>query len=401
MSSAYVCWRRARWSEALAALAAAAWLCPFSAPAQNQAGDTEVVHVDLPVGRSYLIRSPEVITRVSVANPDVADVVVMSTHDVVVNGRAGGETDVVVWESDINRQHYRMMVHAPSDQQQIVLSVKFAEVRRQLLEQLGLSGLYKTSHVRAGTGVFNNVDPATIRPAPGGSAIPSPANFGTLLTNFGTTDLLALLQAEEQRGDVHILAEPKVMAENNDTASFLAGGEIPIPIAQPSATGVPTVTIQWKEFGIKLTFTPQIVSDTLLRIKIRPEFSQLDFTNAIVLAGFTIPALTTRRVESTVDVRRDQSLLISGLLDDERQRTRTGVPILMHVPILGALFQSYNYQRNATELLVIVTPMVVDPLHPRAQDIVPLKPDTTLPARGAIERDLPNTPLPTAAPSRH
>ena len=267
---------------------------------------------------------------------------------------------------------------------------------------LGLSGLYKTKTVRGGTGVFNGVDPTTVNPVNSSQlSIPITANFGTVLTNFGTSDLPALLQAEEQHGDVHILAEPRVIAENNDTASFLAGGEIPVPIAQPSATGVPTVTIQWKEFGIRLTFTPQIVSDTLIRIKIRPEFSQLDFTNAIVLSGFSIPALTTRRVETTVDIRRDQSLLISGLLDDERTRTRTGVPLLMHIPILGALFQSYNYQRNATELLVIVTPMVVDPLHPRAQDVVPLKPDTTLPARGALQQDLPTTPLPTAAPSRH
>ena len=381
-------------------LAIAVLLFPLSQSAWAQNSDSDVVHVDLPVGRSYLIRSPSEITRVSVANPDIADVVVMSTHDVVVNGKGGGETDVVVWEGDIGRQHYRMMVHAPSDQQQIVLSVKFAEVRRTLLEALGLSGLYKTKTVRAGTGVFNGVDPSTVNPVTAATSIPVTANFGTVLTNFGTTDLLALLQAEEQRGDVHILAEPKVIAENNDTASFLAGGEIPVPIAQPSATGVPTVTIQWKEFGIRLTFTPQIVSDTLVRIKIRPEFSQLDFTNAIVLSGFSIPALTTRRVESTVDVRRDQSLLISGLLDDERTRTRTGVPILMHIPILGALFQSYNYQRNATELLIIVTPMVVDPLHPRAQDVIPLKPDTTIPARGAIEKDLPTTPSPTAAPRR-
>ena len=124
-----------------------------------------MVHVDLPVGRSYLIRSPSEITRVSVANPDIADVVVMSTHDVpVVNGRGGGETNVVVWEGDISRQHYRMMVHAAADQQQIVLSVKFAEVRRQLLEALGLSGLYKTKAVRGGTGIFNgSTQPPSIR----------------------------------------------------------------------------------------------------------------------------------------------------------------------------------------------------------------------------------------------
>ena len=291
------------------------------AAAQAPAADSDVVRVDLPVGRSYVIHPVSAITRVSVANPDVADVVVMGARDVVVNGHARGETDVIVWEGDAARQHYRMLVHAPADQQQVVLWVQFAEVRRDVLRDYGLSGLYRSGNVRAGTGTFQTpsikspadsavlIDPP-INPI---SLVPLTSDFGTILTNFGTKHLLALLQAQEQKGDARILAEPRLIAGDRDSASFLAGGELPIPIAQPTAGGIPTVTITYREFGIRLNFTPDIVSDSLIRLKIRPEFSQLDFPNGITISGFTVPALRTRRIESTVDVRRDQSLIILGI----------------------------------------------------------------------------------------
>lgn len=370
-----------------------------------QSADSGVVRVDLPIGRSYVIHPAVAITRVSVANPDVADVVVMGARDVVVNGHAGGETDVIVWEGETTRQHYRMLVHAPADQQQVVLWVQFAEVRRSVLRDYGLSALYNSGSFRAGTGSLNTPNSSTladpsinpIDPV----AIPLVSDFGTILTNFGTKHLLALLQAEEVKGDARILAEPRLIAGNKDSASFLAGGELPIPIAQNTATGVPTVTIVYREFGIRLNFTPEIVSDSLIRLKIRPEFSQLDAVDGIKISGFVVPALRTRRIESTVDVRRDQSLIISGLVDDELQKTKTGIPLLMNLPILGALFSSTNWQRNETELLVVVTPSIIDPARPRAQDVLREVPDTTLPARQAIQPRLPVTPPPTAPPTSH
>jgi pilus assembly protein CpaC len=145
------------------------------------------------------------------------------------------------------------------------------------------------------------------------------------------------------------------------------------------------VTIIWREFGIRLTFNSEVVSDSLLKLKIRPEVSSLDYNNAITIEGFRIPALRTRRMESTVDLRRDRSLILSGLFDDERQRVRTGVPLLMSIPILGQLFSSTTWQRNETELVVIVTPEVVSALNPRPQDQIRFVPDTSLPAREAIE----------------
>ncbi len=356
-----------------------------------QISDTAIARVELPIGRSYPIETAVPITRVSVANPDVADVVVMGGKDMVVNGRTSGETDVIVWEGNGSRQHYRMMVHSPADQPQIILSVKFAEVRRDLLRDYGASGVYRASsgQVRAGTGLFNTDQPFVQQPSgvvnPSGTiTLPSVSDFATVLTNFGTRDFLAFLQAQEQTGKARILAEPRIMAANHDTASFLAGGELPIPVAQSSATGVPVVTITYREFGIRLTFSGEIVSDSILKLKLRPEVSTLDYANAIVLSGFKIPAFQTRRMESTVDVRRDQSLVISGLFDDESDLVRTGLPILMHIPILGSLFSSTNWQRHLTELVVVITPIVVDPSRPRAQDVVRFVADTALPARDVL-----------------
>ncbi|HEV8448670.1 MAG TPA: hypothetical protein VGQ44_17690, partial [Gemmatimonadaceae bacterium] len=180
---------------------------------------------------------------------------------------------------------------------------------------------------------------------------------------------------------------------NHDTASFLAGGEIPIPIAQPSANGVTSVTIQYREFGIRLTFIPEIVSDTLVKLNVHPEVSSLDFANAVVISGFRIPALRTRRIATTVDVRRDQSLILSGLLDDERTRTRNGVPLLSQIPILGALFGNTTWETDQTELLIIVTPTIVNPMNPPASSVLRVLPDTALPAREAIEKRLPPPPI--------
>jgi len=215
--------------------------------------------------------------------------------------------------------------------------------------------------------------------------VPADARFLTLLSSFGAADFMALLQAQEEQGKVRTLAEPNIMAGNKEDASFLAGGEIPVPIAQNAIPGqVAAVTIQFREFGIRLAFNGEIVSDSLIRLKITPEVSTLDYANAVVLSGFRIPALRTRRVESTLDVKRDQSLVISGLFNDERQQVRSGIPGLKDLPILGALFSSRSWQRNETELVVIVTPVVVDPMRPRERDVLRFPADTLTPATGVL-----------------
>ncbi|MDF1501872.1 pilus assembly protein N-terminal domain-containing protein [Roseisolibacter sp. H3M3-2] len=380
----------------------AAGLIAAAAPSAllAQGEPVRVERLDLSAGRSLALQSPVAITRVTVATPEVADVVVVGTTDLVINGKAGGETDVLVFGANNYRRHYRVVVGTPSDRPQVVLSVKLAEVRRDNITQAGLSGLYRGENARAGTGLFGSDNPFS---ADGSLSIPSPTRFLTVLTDFGTKDLLAFIEAEQQKGRARILAEPNLMAANRDSASFLAGGEFPVPLAQPGPGGVVQIVISFREFGVKLNFSPEILNDSLVKLKVRPEVSSLDFTNAVTLSGFRIPALRTRRVESTVDVRRDRSLIISGLFNEERERVRTGIPLLMDIPVLGALFSSTRWQRNESELVVIVTPTVIDPNRPRAQDTPAVQPAPPLPAREALEPRLPTpgTPAPQpAAPAR-
>jgi Flp pilus assembly secretin CpaC len=345
-----------------------------------------ITRVDLPVGRSYPLTTPVAITKVSINNSAIADVVVIGAREMVINAMAPGETDALMWLANGVRQHFRISVHSPSDRLQIALYIKMAEVRKDFLQRIGVSGLYRNKGIRVGTGIFNTDAP--INPTTGDITLPSSAGFGTILTDFGTKHLLALLDAEESRGRAKTLAEPNLLAGNKDTASFLAGGEVPIPVVQSSVGGNQPVTIQFKEFGVKLRVKAEIVSDSLIKLDVTPEVSSLDFTNGVFLSGFRIPALRTRRVSTTVDVPRDQSMIISGLFINEQERTKTGVPYLQDIPILGQLFSSTRWQNNESELLVVVTPVLVDPRDPRPQDILRLLPDTALPARDAIKDKL-------------
>jgi pilus assembly protein CpaC len=367
------------------------------AAAQAGAQETSVTPLQLTIGRSFPITTPSALTHVSVANPEVADLVVISEREVVINAKTAGETDAIVWQSNGSRQQYRVQVRSSAERKQIIVSIKFAEVRRDLLREIGFSGLYRDNHVRIGTGVLENDNGVSGNTL----TIPESGQFLSVLTNFGTDKLLGFLQLQETKGRSRTLAEPTLMASNREEANFLAGGELPIPIAQGGGTGDASgarITIQYKEFGVRLRFLGEIIADSLLKLSLRPEVSSLDFSNAITLSGFRIPAFRTRRIETTVDVRPNESLIISGLFNDERERVKTGIPLLQDIPILGNLFSSQRWQRNETELLIVVTPVVVDPQHPRAQDLLPLVPDTTLPARESIEKRLPAPAVPAKPP---
>ena len=372
----------------------AALIALLGSSARAQTPEADIIKVPLPAGRSYPIHTAVPVTRVSVANPAVADVVVIGERDVVVNARTAGETDVIMWMGD-TRRHYRVIVNPPTDRRQVSLGIVFAEVRKDALLQFGLSALYRDSHVRVGTGIFNNDSP--INPVNGNVTIPTETNFFTVLTDFGSDKLLAFLQAEQSHGNARILARPNLMTANRQEGNFLAGGEIPVPIAQPGQGGATFVTITYREFGIRLHFIPEILSDSLITLNVRPEVSTLDFTNAVIIAGFRVPALRTRRVETTVDVRPNEALIISGLLSEDRERVRNGIPLLMDIPILGALFSSTRWQASQTELLVVVRPVILDPSRPRAHDLLRMAPDTTLPAREVLEDAIPpSIPLPSA-----
>lgn len=361
-------------------------------PAAAQAGTVPVTPIDLPIGRSYPITTTVPVTRVAIAAPAVADVIVISEREMVINSVATGETDAIVWLADSTRVHYRISVHSPADRKQIVIGVKFAEVSRDALRESGVSALWRSANGdhRVGTGIFSGsgaVDPET-----GDVSLPG-TRFLSVLSNLGTNEVLTFLDAEERKGNAKLLAEPTMMAGNNETATFLAGGEIPIPVVQGfgggEGGGGGGISIQFREFGVRLQFTGEIVSDSLVKLNVSPEVSSLDFANAVTIQGFRIPALRTRKVSSTVDVRRDQSLIISGLFTGEESNVRTGVPLLKDIPILGLLFSSTRFQRAESELIVVVTPVIVDPMRPRSQDTMQFKPDTTKPALDALRTRIP------------
>jgi pilus assembly protein CpaC len=372
---------RAAWITAAALLFAA------ELPAQDPG---PVTPLSLPVGRSFPITTDTAVTRVSIVNTAVADVIVFSEREVVINSLATGETDAILWLANGTRTHYRISVHSPSDRKQISISVKFAEVRRDALRELGVSGLGRQNGTRVGSGLFRSDESFN---ADGSISLPSSTGFGTILTDFGTSDLLAFLDMQEQRGNARLLAEPNLMAGNRDSASFLAGGELPIPVVQGASAGN-QVTLQYREFGIRLKFYGEIISDSLIKLQVTPEVSSLDFANAITLQGFRVPAFRTRRVQSTLDLRKNQSLIISGMFTGEDENVRTGIPLLMNIPILGQLFSSTRFQRNESELLVVVTPVVIDPMQPRTQDVISVPADTTRPATDALRRRPPPPPSP-------
>ena len=354
-------------------------------------GDT-IIRIDLPTGRSYPISTADPITRVSVANPDIADAVVVGDRDVVINAKTNGETDIILWITNEPRRHYRIEVRSAPDRMAVQLAVRVAEVRKDALTELGVNGLYRNGNVRAGTGIFNTDN--TFDKTTGDITLPATARFATVLSDFGTKNFLAFIDAQAEKGRAKLLAEPNLLAGNRDTASFLEGGEFPVPIAQPSGNGAATITVQFREFGIRLNFMPEIVSDSLIKLRVNPEVSSLDFTNGVTLSGFRIPALRTRRTSTTVDVKRNESLIISGLFSEDREKTRTGIPFLMDIPVLGALFGTSTWSTNETELLILVTPTLVNPNAPPSRSVLNIVPDTSLPAREAIEKRLPPPPLP-------
>jgi pilus assembly protein CpaC len=204
--------------------------------------------------------------------------------------------------------------------------------------------------------------------------------FATILTqivNSSSGKLDVILSALEEQRVIRQLAEPNLIAMSGETADFLAGGEYPVPVVSAAAAGtLPTVTIVYKEFGVHLSFTPTVLSRGVISLKLMPEVSALDFTNAVAISGTVVPALTTRRARTTVELRDGQSFAIAGLLQDISTRLQDQVPWLGSVPVIGALFRSASYQANETELVVLVTPYLIKPVPPGQKLKTPL--DTSL-----------------------
>ena len=261
---------------------------------------------------------------------------------------------------------------AVSHDRQVLLEVKFAEVDRTRFSQVGVN-LFSTG---AGntlgsttTGQFGGFGTQHITDIAGPGSHNGPFSSEQTINNVLNIFLFrpdihfgAVIEALQQKSVLQILAEPNLMAINGQKATFLAGGEFPFPIVQPG-NGFTAVTIQFKPFGVRLEFTGNIASDGTIRLHVAPEVSTLDFTNALAIQGFTVPAISTRRAETELELKDGQSFGIAGLLDNRTQAQLSKVPGIGDIPVLGQLFRSRNINKSNTELLVLVTPHIVDPVH--------------------------------------
>jgi pilus assembly protein CpaC len=379
---------------------------------------SEFPKVSLTAGRSTVLATDFNITRIAITNPAVADAAVVQPREILIDGKTAGTISLIVWGPN-GRAQYDIVVEQPvtalqqnlamlfpgediqvstsedstllsgqvsstnimlrageiaqaasakravinllqvpggSESQQVLLQVRFAEVNRRVLQEVGLSMFLLKQNWAARTTTQQFTAPNFDDNAGG-------LTFGDFLNLFffdRKNGYGALLRALESRGAFQSLAEPNLIAYNGQEASFLAGGEFPVPVVQ-GATG--TVTVQFKEFGIRLNFKPTIAGDAI-RLKVKPEVSTLDFANGVSLGGFRIPALTTRRAETDVELRDGQSFAIAGLLDNLSQEDRSAIPILSKLPIIGPLFKSKAERAEQTELMVLITPRLVRALDP-------------------------------------
>jgi pilus assembly protein CpaC len=292
----------------------------------------------------------------------------------------------------------------PTHPKQVRLEVRILEVDRSKLLQLGVNLFNPGGNTSflAATTTSQYASTATLAGATSSAAIAAvtasnPLNFFLYSSKM---NLGATIQDLQTKQVLQILAEPTITTISGEKADFLSGGEFPFPVVQPGGTGgSPVVTITFRPFGIKVEFTPVVNEDGTIRLKVAPEVSALDYSNAVSISGFTVPALSTRRAETEVELRSSQSFAISGLLDQRTTDILSKTPGVASIPILGALFKSKNVNHSTTELVVVVTPTVVDPL---TDTEAPAQPDMPIPTlnTGSFDQSLGKNlnPQPAAPP---
>jgi pilus assembly protein CpaC len=265
---------------------------------------------------------------------------------------------------------------------QVNLQVRFAEVTRGFTKNIGvnLASVDGTSGLKFGLTRGRSIGQQFAPGGPLGVGFNTPPSNGSLVTASGTSaaiglagrlfglDILSAIDLGETLGQVTTLANPNLTALSGETGSFLAGGEIPIPLAQ----GFGTVSVEFKQYGISLGYTPTVLADGRISLHVKPEVSQLDYSNAVTLAGTRVPGISSRRAETTIELGSGESMMIAGLLQNTRNNSIDKTPFLGDIPILGALFRSNGWQRNETELVIIITPYLVKPINSPAQVAMPI-----------------------------
>lgn len=424
-----------------ATLASAALaLTALAAPAQAQLSAVSVaenVHageLQVPVNKSQVLRSDRPYAKALVGNPEIADVLPLTSQSLYVLGKKAGTTSLTIYDranmliavvdvvvgpdvTSLKRQLSELMPNdtvgarmsndsvvlegmvssassadravqiaetfapgkvlnmlALGSAQQVMLEVRFSEVKRSVLKQIGV-GLFAGS---AGSGNLNGVSGggASLTPDATGAGVLKLGSiadsFGILTKTFGAfgLNINATLDALERKGAITTLAEPTLVALSGETASFLAGGEFPVPVVQNGGSGNNnnggTFTVEWKPFGVSLAFTPTVLADGVINLVVAPEVSSIDPTASIVINNLRIPGLQTRRAKTVVELRDGESFAMAGLLRRDFQDTVRQFPGLGSIPIIGSLFRSTGFQREETELVIIVTPRLVRPVRAAA-----------------------------------
>ena len=305
-------------------------------------------------GKSLLIDLKNDAKRVSVANPQVAEVMIISPRQVMVNGLADGETSVIVWDRSGNYKMYSLIVgEAVADQ--VMLNVTVAEINRTQMEQHGVD-------IRNFGGQFNFITnygdaaPVSGTYPPNAGQPPFPVNLTGLSWAIvdSKNDIAAIFKQLQNENLGKILAEPKLLARSGKKANFLSGGEIPIVVTTNDDT-----SIEFKEFGTKVDFVPRVREDGNIDLALQSEVSEPDFSAGVELFGFTVPAFVTRRTQTDVTLRSGESLIVAGLIKETKLELESKMPFLGDVPFVGYFFRSTRFQNDILELMIVVRPELV------------------------------------------
>ncbi|WP_437882593.1 type II and III secretion system protein family protein [Pseudomonas sp. LRF_L74] len=332
--------------------------------------------VDIVQGSQQEVPFPLPVQRIAVGDPGIADVQPVGNKAFLLTGKKPGSTSLMVWTACSKAPRYSQVrvagqataellasVAQPQDiaPSQVQTDIRFVEVSRGKLKEVGTSIFGKGSNNflfgAPGTVPDTTVSPGAVSSVT--SAIPLNNDGFNIVWGGGSSKVLGILNALENSGFAYTLAKPSLVALSGQSASFLAGGEFPVPV--PSGDGS-NISIEYKEFGIRLTLTPTVIGSQRILLKVAPEVSELDFTAGISIAGTQVPALNVRRTDTSIALADGESFVISGLISSSNAASVDKFPGLGDIPVLGAFFRNSNINRQDRELLMIVTPRLVQPL---------------------------------------
>ncbi|NKF21419.1 type II and III secretion system protein family protein [Solimonas sp. C16B3] len=368
-------------------------------------------------GKHKLLRSRSEVSRVAVGDPKTADVTVVNRHDLLLDGKAIGITSLIVWVKGSNDpRQYTVRVQMPADPletrtedpqlkdaqieqgrgvegklpnllahrratqaaempkdgtisdrsnvelgTQVLTDVKIAEVSRQTMQRYGFNFILNNSGASQTSGGLLGPGQVSTSTVSSGSLTSTLSDAFGIVVSDASSNITALLSMLEGQGLSHTLAEPSLLATSGQTATYLAGGEYPIPVSQGGSSNG-SITIQYKEFGVRLSLTPTVLSQNLISLKVAPEVSDLDYTAGIEVGGVAVPALKVRRTDTTIELGDGETFVISGLVSTNLTDSVSKFPWLGDIPVLGAFFKSTTLDRTDKELIMVVTPHLVRPM---------------------------------------